>query len=520
MSIAEAMAIAPSERMTERKTSLSVAERVSVRRSSLAEDQQEELQNLREKFGASDVDESRVLWLKEQSRRKDEPTDEGAEAEEEERKLAAQRAARMTMVVRADGQGSSTGSSSPRSPLRLSFMGRRSSTQVAPASAKQSSEQDAKDTQEDDEPEAKPSMLTRIRNSIAGGRNSIVGPKRASQADRSGSITSQTARVSMGVVALTLVFKQKLQKNSKANKKTVPLSTLRKEQKIVDLVTRLWTATRSQYMQKGAWTFDMYMDYHLSLYHYLEKIDPSSGQPRSEEELKESILDTAWDSGIEDWESDSSGRKHLAFTAFFSSVFELTTLYAEAKTVADFTRFLKGLIEGTTTKPENFKEHGERDWRYKYPRDSSVEALDAARSALRTAFAMPDTMRIPQGSSGPKSPGAAHKHLPPPSPRSATAVMEKLESWIDQHGFVQGELEDASISTPADLMVALASSCDAAAPAGDGFKTVCDWITTHPKREVTDDASRGRLISLFYCLDATSCDGRLTANDLLGALRK
>ena len=41
MSIAEAMAIAPSERMTERKTSLSVAERVSVRRSSLAEDQQE-----------------------------------------------------------------------------------------------------------------------------------------------------------------------------------------------------------------------------------------------------------------------------------------------------------------------------------------------------------------------------------------------------------------------------------------------------------------------------------------------
>ena len=82
MSIAEAMAIAPSERMTERKTSLSVAERVSVRRSSLAEDQQEELQNLREKFGASDVDESRVLWLKEQSRRKDEPTDEGAEAEE------------------------------------------------------------------------------------------------------------------------------------------------------------------------------------------------------------------------------------------------------------------------------------------------------------------------------------------------------------------------------------------------------------------------------------------------------
>ena len=99
-------------------------------------------------------------------------------------------------------------------------------------------------------------------------------------------------------------------------------------------------------------------------------------------------------------------------------------------------------------------------------------------------------------------------------------MLEKIEAWIDQHGFVQGELEDASISTPADLMVALASSCEAAAPAGDGFKSVCDWITSHPKREVTDDDGRKRLIALFYCLDAASNDGRLTAADLLSALRK
>ena len=55
------------------------------------------------------------------------------------------------------------------------------------------------------------------------------------------------------------------------------------------------------------------MDYHLSLYCYLETIDS---------ELEgggiAAMVDAAWESALEDWESDTKGRHRLNFEAFFA----------------------------------------------------------------------------------------------------------------------------------------------------------------------------------------------------------
>ena len=53
------------------------------------------------------------------------------------------------------------------------------------------------------------------------------------------------------------------------------------------------------------------------------------------------MIDVAWASAIEDWESDTRGRHRLDFACFHDSVFELACCYADEHTAASYARFLK-----------------------------------------------------------------------------------------------------------------------------------------------------------------------------------
>ena len=116
------------------------------------------------------------------------------------------------------------------------------------------------------------------------------------------------------------------------------LTKLKDSKKVGKQVQTLWQAAAADYMSDGRWTLRNYQNYHLSLYFFLNSIDP---HPEPHAEMERSMLDTAWQSGLDDWESDTAGRKQLNYGAFFDSIFELTSLYTEERTEKAFVSFLK-----------------------------------------------------------------------------------------------------------------------------------------------------------------------------------
>merc|ERR1719271_1552479 len=75
------------------------------------------------------------------------------------------------------------------------------------------------------------------------------------------------------------------------------------------------------------------------------------------------------------------------------------------------------------------------------------------------------------------------------------------------------------IGTPMELMAALVKVAPVASGAAENeieqrVKQILSWVSTAKDHECTDNASRGRLVSLYRALDFGN-DGRISARDIL-----
>ena len=99
------------------------------------------------------------------------------------------------------------------------------------------------------------------------------------------SLRASAAAVGQAINAMltTSKFKSRLRKKQ--------LRALKKSKKLEDLVRRLWRdAVADKVRSECAWTLAQYMDYHLSLYCYLEELD---GEDYGDGE--EAMLESAWE---------------------------------------------------------------------------------------------------------------------------------------------------------------------------------------------------------------------------------
>ena len=203
---------------------------------------------------------------------------------------------------------------------------------------------------------------------------------------------------------------------------------------------------------------------------------------------------------MEDWESDTEGRKSLDFNTFFDSMFELCTCYADDRSSASYIRFLSELVAGATRK--NPEAPNGKSWKFEHPTTADKKGLEQAVDTLRSAVRDIANAAHPEGG---------------------------VSAWIAKLGggrvLAYGpEAGSPMIAMPADLMAALLKSLDGAHESGDAqsekqLKQVLGWISSHELYECTDDASRGRLTSLYRALDAGK-DGRISAEDMMVAATK
>lgn len=269
--------------------------------------------------------------------------------------------------------------------------------------------------------------------------------------------------------------------------------SLQNNKKVKALITRLWReCVVSTYLHKNTWALEDYMDYHLSLYCFLEPRDHPGCSPESA--LADSI-DVAWETAMEDWESDTEGRKALDFSTFFDSMFELCTCYADDRTAASYARFLTELVAGTTQK--NPEAPNGKSWAFQHPATADKKGLDQAVHQLRSLVPDLASRADPEGG---------------------------VPAWLTKFGggrtLAHGpDAGSPMIAMPADLMAALLKSLDVVRDAGDAraeqrLKEVLEWISSDGQHECRDDASRGRLTSLYRALDAGK-DGRISEADIL-----
>lgn len=381
----------------------------------------------------------------------------------------------------------------------------------------------------------------------------------ASSDDPSTSAASRISKaIGMGAAGAVSLFGVRLRSKQ--------LASLRKSKKIEKEVTRLWRLAVLDDVQSsgGSWTLEKYMDYHLSLYCHLEGLE--SGVDSGG---REAMVDVAWESALEDWETDTAGRRIMHFHAFFDSVFELCECHVEDRSVSSFVEFLTELIDGTTVEKgqESFRQSRRardskekasrpRTWRQAYPKPHNEDAaLNAAAEAFRKALLGPAfyeseklTTELAKGATIPTTEVVTIKSRMAAAKRDAGI---RIDEWLKQHGELQPDpslsaapatgkrrssirTEEvrslvASIGTPADLLLAMittmeeveASEMTDSDATTAAWKKVLNWISEDDAHELTDDASRCRLVMMFRKLGADHVDGqgRITPAALKAALR-
>lgn len=166
-----------------------------------------------------------------------------------------------------------------------------------------------------------------------------------------------------------------------------------------------------------------------------------------------------------------------------------------------------------------------RRWRHAYPRDVGHDEAASHLEQLRMALL-----------------GATYCQVVPTTWDEGRCnalqreAAQALRAWVTQHGSGFEAKAPPTIGTPADLMMALLNSGEAAAAVvteitpddasggmgkqspAESWDALLSWISDDIGHEVSDDASRGRLVSLYRMLDANQ-DGRISADDLVASLR-
>lgn len=155
-------------------------------------------------------------------------------------------------------------------------------------------------------------------------------------------------------------------------------------------VQKLWDIAETQTFRMDCTS---YMDYHLSVFHWLmaqEEEEGGGGGVVDDDE--------AWANGVEDWNNDLQGLScddtatTLHFEGFFDSVFELVDLWVDSVDAKDYIAFLKQLIdEVTETVEAGSPETGsptrrsgteKRRWLHSWPRATAEQEAEVAAALV------------------------------------------------------------------------------------------------------------------------------------------
>ena len=376
--------------------------------------------------------------------------------------------------------------------------------------------------------------------------------------------------------AMMKIFGARLRKRQLARLKTS--SSLR------DLVDRLWRETvASDFMMEGGqWTLEQYMNYHLSLFCYLQVHHSQEDveEPPTIKEARATMIDSAWESALEDWENDRKAARERAatkeaekamannisiqyidkaavpicmdFESFFDSMFELVSYYANSQTETSFLSFLNELIEGITVRNTSITSPGaasQSKWKSlkaKLPGAAPKSFAEVALAATKNKKKMGAGSRSWQNSYPrqliPRTEmSAAIQNLrigllgstyAAQAPTTTDPVKRKklrregstrISAWVSEHGCVQNGGQ-ACIGTPADLMLAILNTYDNVKEKSQrtALEEVLSWVSSEIDHEigVDDEAARARLIALFRALDTAGAqfDARISTSDLEAAL--
>jgi len=119
-------------------------------------------------------------------------------------------------------------------------------------------------------------------------------------------------------------------------------------------VSRLWDVAKTEGNKMAE---AEYLDYHLSASHFLME------EFEDEAEFDES---SAWETAMEDWQTDCKGKPWLSFDMFFESVFELADLWTNSVKLSEYVRFIKLLLRrATAADPDS----GKLRWTHRWPRE-------------------------------------------------------------------------------------------------------------------------------------------------------
>ena len=121
---------------------------------------------------------------------------------------------------------------------------------------------------------------------------------------------------------------------------------IRWDKEVRSQVQKLWDIAETQTFRMDCTS---YMDYHLSVFHWLMAQEEEEG-------VGGGVVDDdeAWANGVEDWNNDLQGLScddtatTLHFEGFFDSVFELVDLWVDSVDAKDYIAFLKQLIDEVT----------------------------------------------------------------------------------------------------------------------------------------------------------------------------
>jgi hypothetical protein len=119
--------------------------------------------------------------------------------------------------------------------------------------------------------------------------------------------------------------------------------------------TRLWRAAKHK---KGRMERKEYLDFHLSIYHWLMNKEGGGLDERD-----------ALQAGQEDWESDvQAGFTSMSYENFVLCLFELADLWVASAAQRDYVLFLRELFLNVTMRDAR----GRRTWRHRWPRGAGT----------------------------------------------------------------------------------------------------------------------------------------------------
>ena len=136
-----------------------------------------------------------------------------------------------------------------------------------------------------------------------------------------------------------------------------------------------------------------FLDYHLSIYHFLTELEAEEEEDEEDEEVERDLevdLYDAWETAMRDWRSDTAQvvstyrTEALHIDAFRDSVYELIDLHTDTLDGRQYIGYLKKLVDEITTVVDGDEAgKGKRVWVHTWAKPKDGPIAQALREVLR-----------------------------------------------------------------------------------------------------------------------------------------